>query len=60
MDKDDVKQTPYIPSRIWSYQNRRLEECLKDFLVHKNEIKYLFDYMLDISDFKSNNRIKNH
>lgn len=57
MDKDDVKQTPYIPSRIWSYQNRRLEECLKDFLVHKNEIKYLFDYMLDISDFKSNNRI---
>ena len=53
MGRDDVTQTPYIPSRIWSYQNKRLEECLKDFLNHKEKIKYLFNFMLDTYGCKS-------
>lgn len=60
-DEDYVTQTPYIPYRIWSYQILRFEECLKDFLNHKNEIKHLFNSMMDIyqsRSYKRSNRKK--
>ena len=30
--KEDIKQTPYIPVRIWDYQALRLTEFLEDFM----------------------------
>lgn len=54
--KDKTTQTPYIPPRIWVYQNKRLEECLTDFLENQEKIIYLFNYMLDV--YKSNNNRK--
>lgn len=40
------RQTPYIPPRIWSYQVRRLRECLDDFLAHEEQIKECFRFCL--------------
>lgn len=43
----EAKQTPYIPSRIWSYQVSRIQECLQDYEKHQAKIKDCFDYCLD-------------
>lgn len=40
-------QTPYIPSRIWTYQLIRLRECLDDFLSCQNQIELFFKYCLE-------------
>lgn len=44
---DEIEQTAYIPPRIWFYQNRRLRECLEDFLNHENDIKSLYQFCVD-------------
>lgn len=44
---DETEQTAYIPPRIWFYQNRRLRECLEDFLNHENDIKSLYQFCVD-------------
>jgi hypothetical protein len=41
------KQTPYIPPRIWNYQINRLEECLNDFMEHREKIEKCFEFVLD-------------
>jgi len=41
------KQTPYIPPRIWNYQVNRLEECLNDYLEHREKIENCFEFVLD-------------
>jgi len=43
----EFRQTPYIPPRIWSYQVRRLEECLEDYLKHQVQVEACFQYCLD-------------
>jgi len=40
-------QTPYIPPRIFSYQLKRVNDCIDDFLNHQNEIKNAFNWILD-------------
>lgn len=42
-----VSQTPYIPTRIWTYQTSRLSEALLDFVSHKNRLRQVF---IDISN----------
>ena len=39
-----VKQTPYIPPRIWLYQLERLRECIDDFLAHEKKLVACFEY----------------
>lgn len=41
-------QTAYIPHRIWSYQVLRLQECLQDFLNHKQEIIDCYNFCLKL------------
>ena len=43
---DDIEQTAYIPSRIWTYQVTRLRECLDDFLAHRQAVENCFDFCL--------------
>lgn len=45
-DYDDIEQTAYIPSRIWTYQVTRLRECLDDFLAHRQEVEDCFNFCL--------------
>ncbi|MGY6153736.1 hypothetical protein [Paraburkholderia graminis] len=42
-----VEQTAYIPTRIWTYQLRRLRECLDDFLQHKSQVEECFAFCAD-------------
>jgi len=42
--KEDTEQTPYIPPRIWLYQNRRLRQLLDDFLVHADDIENCYHF----------------
>ncbi|SDC49646.1 hypothetical protein [Paraburkholderia lycopersici] len=46
-DVDDVEQTAYIPSRIWTYQVTRLRECLDDFLAHRQAVEACFNFCVD-------------
>ena len=43
----DPRQTPYIPSRIWSYQLSRMRECLEDYAAHRSQIEACFRFCLD-------------
>lgn len=43
----EVRQTPYIPARIWSYQLSRMRECLEDYLRHRPQIEACFEFCLD-------------
>ena len=43
----DSKQTPYIPPRIWSYQNLRLRECLEEYERHQDQVEACFQFCLD-------------
>ncbi|MGN6827083.1 hypothetical protein [Paucibacter sp. M5-1] len=43
----DVVQTPYIPPRIWLYQVQRLDECVKDFLAHRDKVERCFRFCLE-------------
>jgi len=40
-------QTPYIPSRIWTYQLNQLRNFLDDFLSHKQNISDCFYFCLE-------------
>ncbi len=42
----DVRQTPYIPPRSWSYQVSRLRECLTEYLVNKEQVQACFEFCL--------------
>ena len=44
---DEVKQTPYIPPRIWLYQASRLRACLEDFMANREAIANCFKFCLD-------------
>ncbi|WP_147411104.1 hypothetical protein [Pseudomonas cavernicola] len=39
LPEHQVKQTAYIPPRIWSYQVTRLKELIDDYLNHEENIK---------------------
>lgn len=41
------RQTPYIPPRIWSYQNKRLRTFLDDFLEHRQRLEDCFQFCLE-------------
>ncbi|CAE6796757.1 hypothetical protein R75461_04988 [Paraburkholderia nemoris] len=43
----DVKQTPYIPKRIWLYQVGRLRAMLEDYVAHQDKIEEFFEYCFD-------------
>lgn len=45
-DHDKV-QTAYIPPRIWTYQIKRLRECIDDFLAHARQIEDCFNFCVD-------------
>lgn len=40
-------QTPYIPSRIWSYQLFRIHECLEDYWANRESIEDCFRYCVN-------------
>jgi hypothetical protein len=42
-----VKQTPYIPPRIWAYQVERLRKFLDDFHKHRENIEACYKFCLD-------------
>ena len=50
---DDIKQTPYIPPRIWSYQVTRLRKFLDDFNAHQHQFEACFRFCLDAYAEKS-------
>ncbi len=39
-------QTAYIPPRIWSYQVKRLKECLDDFMQHREQVEDCYRFCL--------------
>lgn len=43
----NIRQTPYIPPRIWSYQLARLRECLEDYARHRSQIEECFEFCVD-------------
>ena len=43
----EIRQTPYIPARIWSYQLSRLRECLEDYAKHRAKVEECFRFCLD-------------
>jgi hypothetical protein len=45
--KDDTEQTAYIPPRIWTYQVRRLRECLDDYIEHRQKVEDCFNFCVD-------------
>lgn len=47
LPKHVVRQTPYIPPRIWLYQVNRLRQCLDEFLANQDAINGLFKYCVD-------------
>lgn len=40
----EKEQTPYIPSRIWTYQLHRLRECLEDYAKQQMRIENCFHF----------------
>lgn len=44
--KWEAIQTPYIPPRIWSYQIKRLNECIEDYLEHELKINEAFEWVM--------------
>lgn len=47
MPDHEVRQTPYIPPRIWLYQVNRLRSFLDDFINHKDKIIDCFNFCID-------------
>lgn len=47
LPKNETRQTPYIPPRIWSYQVNRLRTFLDDFHSHRAEIEACYMFCLD-------------
>lgn len=43
----EKEQTPYIPPRIWTYQLKRLRECLQDYTEHQDRIEDCFRFCLE-------------
>lgn len=43
----EIEQTPYIPPRIWTYQLKRLRECLQDYTEHQDRIEDCFRFCLE-------------
>lgn len=43
----EKEQTPYIPPRIWTYQLKRLRECLQDYVEHQERVQDCFRFCLD-------------
>lgn len=43
----EAEQTPYIPPRIWTYQLRRLRECLQDYATHHERVEDCFRFCVD-------------
>ncbi|MGV8892280.1 MAG: hypothetical protein ACOH2K_04935 [Burkholderiaceae bacterium] len=42
----EIKQTPYIPPRIWSYQIDRLRRCMEEYSFHETDIGALYQFSL--------------
>ena len=49
----EIVQHPYIPPRIWSYQVSRLNECIDDFIQHKEAIKNAFTWLSDTYEYNA-------
>lgn len=47
MPEYDRRQTQFIPPRIWSYQAKRLQTFLEDFLEHKMHFEAVLREVLD-------------
>ncbi|MED5530244.1 MAG: hypothetical protein VYA99_07790 [Pseudomonadota bacterium] len=47
-EKHEIIQHPYIPSRIWIYQLKRLSECIDDFNHHRLSIKKAFNWLSNV------------
>lgn len=43
----EAEQAAYIPPRIWYYQNRRLRECLDDFISNQNKVRECYEFCVD-------------
>jgi hypothetical protein len=43
---DEIKQTPYIPPRIWVYQINRLRRCIEEYLAHESDIGAVYQFIL--------------
>lgn len=43
----EIEQTPYIPPRIWTYQLKRLRECIQDYTEHQDRIEDCFRFCLE-------------
>ncbi|SOY54119.1 Phage integrase family site specific recombinase [Cupriavidus taiwanensis] len=42
-----VRQTPYIPPRIWTYQLSRLRIFLEEFMEHEAKLRSCYEYCLE-------------
>lgn len=49
----DKIQTPYIPPRIWTYQIKRLSECLDDYLQHQEALETAFTWLSEAYKYNS-------
>lgn len=47
LPEHEVRQTPYIPPRIWTYQVNRLRAFLDDFQAHQEGIESCYQFCLD-------------
>lgn len=45
--EQSVRQTPYIPERIWIYQYTQILTCISDFLNIRSEVAELYRFALD-------------
>lgn len=45
-DYDGHEQTAYIPPRIWTYQVSRLDQCVDDYLNHRDQIEACYRFCL--------------
>lgn len=45
-DRESV-QTAYMPPRLWSYQLRRIRECIDEYLLHRREIEKCYKFCLE-------------
>lgn len=43
----NINQTPYIPPRIWSYQVKRLKQCIDGYIQNKEKIEQCFKFCCD-------------
>lgn len=43
----EKEQTPYIPARIWTYQLKRVHECLQDYIEHRARVEDCFRFCVN-------------